>query len=111
MPRKPPQIWRLHHGDHVVAEFHEEEFDFPTLGANAVKLPGFEAVASLFAEDLKLLNAAVLDVEAFEKVQNEIRRQTSLTDPDGRDVAEYLLHIEGDRAWWRWSYEPFDDPG
>jgi hypothetical protein len=24
-------------------------------------------------------------------------------------VAEFLLHIQGDQAWWRWSYEPFDD--
>jgi hypothetical protein len=31
-----------------------------------------------------------------------------LTYPDGRDVPEYLLHIDGDEAWWRWSDEPFD---
>jgi hypothetical protein len=29
----------------------------------------------------------------------------SLASPDG-PVAEFLLHIEGDRAWFRWSEEP-----
>ena len=27
----------------------------------------------------------------------------------GVAVAEFLLHVQGDQAWWRSSYEPFDD--
>jgi hypothetical protein len=26
-----------------------------------------------------------------------------MTFPDGRDVPEWLLHIDGDEAWWRWA--------
>ena len=26
-----------------------------------------------------------------------------------RNVPEFLLHIEGDTAWWRWNDEPFDE--
>ncbi|MEV6847472.1 hypothetical protein [Actinoplanes sp. NPDC051411] len=29
--------------------------------------------------------------------------------PEGNEVPEFLLHIQGDEAWWRWSDEPFDD--
>ncbi|MBX6751337.1 MAG: hypothetical protein IRY85_17015 [Micromonosporaceae bacterium] len=32
-----------------------------------------------------------------------------LRNPEGRDVPEFLLHIDGDQAWWRWSDEPFDE--
>jgi hypothetical protein len=31
----------------------------------------------------------------------------SLAYPDGRRVPEFLLHIDGLEAWWRWSDEPF----
>ncbi|MDK0524423.1 hypothetical protein [Streptomyces sp. ML-6] len=29
-------------------------------------------------------------------------------DAPGGPVAEFLLHIEGDRAWFRWNDEPFE---
>ncbi len=32
----------------------------------------------------------------------------TLTSPDG-PVPEFLLHIEGEQAWFRWSDEPFDE--
>ncbi|MEE1941937.1 hypothetical protein V1L54_21440 [Streptomyces sp. TRM 70361] len=42
-----------------------------------------------------------------EKVHDRIRKTISLTAPSG-PVAEFLLHIDGDRAWFRWSDRPFD---
>jgi hypothetical protein len=33
----------------------------------------------------------------------------SLAAPDGHLVPEFLLHIDGSEAWWRWSDEPFRD--
>jgi hypothetical protein len=29
--------------------------------------------------------------------------------PDGDRIAEFLLHIEGDTAWWRCADTQFDD--
>jgi hypothetical protein len=43
-----------------------------------------------------------------EEAYDEVRRRVSLHAPGG-PVPEFLLHIEGDRAWFRWSDEPFDE--
>jgi hypothetical protein len=29
--------------------------------------------------------------------------------PDGTEVPEFLLHIDGNEAWRRWSDEPIDE--
>ena len=34
-------------------------------------------------------------------------RPSAFFTPDGRPVPEFLLHVDGDDAWWRWSDEPF----
>ncbi|MGW0418996.1 hypothetical protein [Streptomyces sp. NPDC003015] len=39
---------------------------------------------------------------------DEVRRRMSLHAPGG-PVPEFLLHIEGDRVWFRWSDEPFEE--
>jgi hypothetical protein len=59
---------------------------------------------------LRLINA-LTDEETPEwtAAYKRIRSETKLTDPDGREVPEYLVHIEGAAAWWRWSDEPFDE--
>lgn len=103
------EVWRLHHAGRVVAELHVTESDLPWLVARVSPLPGFDAVAPLFASEARLV-AELQDVETAEwaEAYDRIRRETRLTYPDGRDVPEYLLHIEGDQAWWRWSDEPFE---
>ncbi len=40
---------------------------------------------------------------------NAIRTVVTLRYPEGHEVPEFLLHIDGDVAWWRWSDEPFDE--
>ncbi|MDF5756303.1 hypothetical protein [Spongiactinospora sp. TRM90649] len=39
----------------------------------------------------------------------QITDALTLVREDGTPVAEFLLHIEGDDPWFRWSDEPFDD--
>ena len=34
-----------------------------------------------------------------------------MTYPDGGHVPEFMLHMAGDKAWWRWSDEPLDGSG
>ena len=48
--------------------------------------------------------------EAWQAVQHKIRQTTWMSYPDGSPVPEFLLHIDGSEAWWRWSNEPFDRP-
>ena len=104
------EVWTLHHGGRVVARLHVSQSDFPWLQADVEPCDGFEDVAPLFEKDLQLLDA-MTDVETPEwtAAYERIRAETRLTYPDGRDVAEYLLHIDGDQAWWRWTDEPFAD--
>ena len=64
-----------------------------------------EPVAELVVNggDFPWLNAEVRAGAAYENIRSEVR----LCYPDGRVVPEFLLHIRGEDAWWRWSDEPF----
>jgi hypothetical protein len=65
---------------------------------------GFEAFRPLFDRSLGL----VADhPEAWESVCTEIETQLELHSEEG-PAADFLLHIENDRAWFRWSGAPFD---
>lgn len=103
------EIWHLHHQGARVAALHVTERDFPWLTARVVPLPGYAAVADLLAEELRLHEASE-DAETPEwtAAYRRIREVTRLTRPDGSEVPEYLLHVDGDEAWWRWSDTPFD---
>ncbi|MFJ3778812.1 hypothetical protein ACIPX0_44805 [Streptomyces sp. NPDC090075] len=100
-------VWQVRGGREPVGEIVIDEADFPWLSGGFTPGPGFAAVRDLFARELLLAEAE--DWTAWEEVHDEIRRQLSLIAPDG-PVPEFLLHIEGDRAWFRWSDEPFDPP-
>jgi hypothetical protein len=93
-----------------VAELHVTDTNFPWLNARVVPLPGFEQVAPLFEEEARLLDE-LADVESPEwtAAYKRVRIETRQPYPDGRDVPEYQLHIEGEHAWWRWSDEPFSE--
>jgi hypothetical protein len=106
------KVWRLLRGDVVVADFTVREADFPWLNADVTRHEGFADVADLFAEDIRALDRVDEDggMEALDSAVARIQQETRLTYPDGRAVPEFLLHIEGDEAWWRWSDEPFDAP-
>lgn len=45
----------------------------------------------------------------WEAAYRRIREVVRLLAPDGRTVPEFLLHIEDEDAWWRWSDEPFPE--
>ncbi|WP_181806271.1 hypothetical protein [Streptomyces shenzhenensis] len=99
-------VWQVRGGREPVGEIVVDETDFPWLHGTFTPGPGFAGVRDLFARELVL--AQDEDWEAWEEAHDEIRRQVSLIAPDG-PVPEFLLHIEGDRAWFRWSDEPFGE--
>ena len=70
---------------------------------------GFADVVPLFTEELRLVKRLGEDGGSWAAAYDAVLDAVTLRHPDGREVPEFLLHIDGDRAWWRWSDEPFDD--
>ncbi|WP_031487248.1 hypothetical protein [Streptomyces bicolor] len=103
------EVWQVRGGAEPVGEILIDEADFPWLSGRFTPGPGYGAVRDLFARELALLDRDLEESrEEWEAAYDEIRRRVSLSSPDG-PVAEFLLHIDGDRAWFRWSKEPFED--
>ncbi|GHI01856.1 hypothetical protein AQI88_16950 [Streptomyces cellostaticus] len=100
------EVWRVRAGKDPVGEILIDEADFPWLSGRFTAGPGFAAVRDLFARELALMEEE--SWEDWESAYDEIRRRVEMSSPDG-PVPEFLLHIEGERAWFRWSDEPFED--
>ncbi len=101
------QVWRLVQGEELLAELIVTGGDFPWLNARIRAMPGFEAVRPLFEEELRALEHIDDDLGSWQAAYDRIRRAVSLLYPEGRPVPEFLLHVDGEDAWWRWSDEPF----
>ncbi|MFC9030830.1 hypothetical protein [Streptomyces arboris] len=110
-------IWRLRRGTELVGEIAVDDLDFPWLYGRFIPGPAYDAgIRELFDRELALMER--LDegesdesAEAWEGVCREVNRTLVLTGPEGKGVAEFLLHIQGDRAWFRWSDTPFSEEG
>ncbi|WP_055586709.1 hypothetical protein [Peterkaempfera griseoplana] len=100
------QVWRLVRQEELVGEILVEEADQPWLRGRFVPSTAFFAVEPLFTRSHALSEAE--DWEAFEEAYDEITKTMSLVSPSG-PVAEFLLHIHDEKAWFRWSDEQFDD--
>jgi hypothetical protein len=104
-------VWTLHRRDdgRIIADLAVTSADFPWLNARVDPRDGLEEVLPLFAEELFRLDRIDDDTESWEQAYNAIRTVVTLRYPEGQEVPEFLLHIDGDEAWWRWSDEPFDE--
>ncbi|MDT0612634.1 hypothetical protein [Streptomyces lancefieldiae] len=90
-----------------IGEILIDDADFPWLSGRFRAGPAYGAVQDLFARELALAERDDAGHWAeWERVYAEIGHRVRLVSPDG-PVAEFLLHIKGDRAWFRWSDEPF----
>jgi hypothetical protein len=101
------QVWRLMRGEEPLADLVVTDGDFPWLYARIRAMPGFAAIRPLFEEELRAMENMDDDPDSWEAAYEGIRSAVSLLYPDGSPVPEFLLHIDGDEAWWRWSDEPF----
>lgn len=100
--------WRLLRGGRVIADLIVYGGDFPWLNARVIPKKGFEELRPIFEEEQRRVQDEE-DIEAWEKTYRRVRAEVSLAHPDGHLVSEFLLHIEGGEAWWRWSDRPFED--
>ncbi|MEV6945120.1 hypothetical protein AB0N07_24565 [Streptomyces sp. NPDC051172] len=102
------EVWQVRTGAEQVGEILIDDADFPWLSGRFTAGPAFAAVRDLFARELALIERDDEEHwQEWEAAYDEITRRVSLSSPDG-PVPEFLLHIEGDRAWFRWSDEPFE---
>jgi hypothetical protein len=103
------RVWQLVRGDELLAELVVTGGDFPWLNAEIRPAAGFAEVRPLFEEELRQLEHLDEEPAQWESAYRRIREVVHLLGPDGRPISEFLLHIEGEDAWWRWSDEPFPD--
>jgi len=101
-------VWTLYRGQERLADLTVVEADFPWVTARVTAHPGLVELLPLFAAELRLTDADDYDDNAWEVVYRQLRDAVQLRYPDGNEVPEFLLHLDGETAWWRWSDEPFD---
>ncbi|MGY4981696.1 hypothetical protein ACWCYL_31880 [Streptomyces sp. 900105755] len=99
------EVWRLCRGEEVVGEILIEEGDFPWLSGRFVPTAGFAGVKPLFERELALAEEEEWD--EWDSVIGEINEKLQLVAPAG-PVAEFLLHVEGEQASFRWIDDPVD---
>src|SRR4051794_36950616 len=101
------EVWKLFAGDEIVANLVVTGGNFPWVEARVEAHPEFEAFRPLFDAEWAATDSE--DWDRADELYGEIKQAVRLVDSNGVEVAEFLLHVQGNDAWWRWSYEPFDD--
>lgn len=99
------EVWRLLRQDELAGEIVIEKGDFPWLSGRFVATLAFAEWRPLFDRELALMEEEAWD--EWERIVDQVCNNLLLATPSG-PVAEFLLHIEGDQAWFRWSDEPFE---
>ncbi|MFD9476240.1 hypothetical protein [Streptomyces nojiriensis] len=100
------EVRRQMRQEDLLGELVIDEAGFPWLNGRFVPTPTFRGVKPWFDESLALTEAE--EYERFDDSYARIAGTLSLVAPSG-PVAEFLLHISDDRAWFRCSDEPFDN--
>jgi hypothetical protein len=101
--------WRLFDANgQLLATLWVTDSDMPWLHARVEAPPEFEKIRHLFEAELHLLDRVDEDPMAYERAYQAVEDAVRLINPAGSSVPEFLIHVDGSAAWWRWSDEPFD---
>jgi hypothetical protein len=103
--------WTLHRKSDGsrLADLVIYDWDFPWVNAKVESPAGLDELRPLFDAELALLERIEDLVDEWEAAEEAVRAAVILRYPEGNEVPEFLLHLQGDEAWWRWNDEPFDD--
>ena len=99
---EPQTEFELRRGQVVVGKLTSSTSDFPWLFCKFEPCDSFEELRTLFADELRLLNAD--DMVAWEAAYEKIRAlNLRLVDvKEDNEIGEFLLHIDVDEAWFRY---------
>lgn len=101
--------WLLKNGDALIGSIDVTGTDQPWFTGHFSPEPGFAEFSDLFKAELALVEGNLEDeIAQWEEIYGRITNRLRLLKPDGTEVPEYLLHIRGDDAWFRYSDEPFE---
>ncbi|MFC8125764.1 hypothetical protein [Streptomyces sp. NPDC057302] len=95
--------WRLLSGSTLVGTIVIDEPGMPWQRGRFLSEPAFSQFKPWFDEINALVGAE--EFERFDDVYDLIEGALTLESPSG-PVAEFLLHIDQDRAWFRWHDGP-----
>ena len=96
-----PRIFLVARREELVAELVVERLDPPWFRGRVVPRDGFAALRPLFDHERELAANLDRDPAAWARAYRRLRGEVRLIKPDGHQVPEFLLHIDGNRAWWR----------
>lgn len=100
-----PQVWSLFRGRELLAEIVVADVDMPWSTGRVIARAGLAEFRPVFEREIALVDApGELDYEAWERAYEPISELT-LESPTG-PVGDFLLHIDGDEARFRWSDDP-----
>ncbi|MCC7103974.1 MAG: hypothetical protein IT307_02410 [Chloroflexi bacterium] len=94
--------WRLCLDNAVLGRLMRRDTDRPWTNCDFEPTDAFERVKPAFDEELQLLNAGWMDdwEEAYERIA--ALGMTLEDENTGEKITEFLLHIDGKDAWFRW---------
>lgn len=98
------QAWTLMRGDIVLGALTLNVVDMPFFDCHFSPTPAFEEVRPLFATELALLDdSEAVAAGTWDQAYRTIDAlHLTLVGDDGQRLDDFLLHIEGDRAWFRY---------
>ena len=113
MMTAPSEVWRgweLISGDAVIGELHFSDLDQPWFNCRFLPCPGFETVSSLFAAELRIMKESCKSQNerfdewdaAYAKIVNLKLKLRPHPFVDDGVIDEFLLHIDGEVAWFRY---------
>jgi hypothetical protein len=94
--------YRLYRGDELLGTITHTDDDFPWHNGTFDPTPEFEELRPLFEQELALLNSGKMDEweMAWGAITAHGLRLVSRS--PGADIDDFLLHIDGEQAWWRY---------
>jgi hypothetical protein len=103
MPERP-QIWLVMHHQELAVERVDRRWLCGSVG----RRERFDVLAPLFAREARLA-ATIGTTPGWWEAHPEVRRKIRPIRPNGDEVPEFILRIDGARASWR-CIEPITDP-
>jgi len=91
----------LKRGEELLGVLRSKDTDFPWVNCEFEPSASFAKVQPLFEEELTLLDADMMDEWqiAYDRI-SDLGLQLMDT-KDEKDIGEFLLHIRGNEAWFR----------